>query len=527
MLGIMRKYKQSFIIKAVFIVIVLSFVGTIFLIWGKGDEGLSDSGYAVKVNRESISYKEFAQNYERMKNSIQQMYGQPMTPEVEKQIGLRKMVIDNLVTTTLVKQEAKKMGIKVSDEEVIADISKMPYFQKNGAFDKQLYEQVLKANRLTPGAFEDAKRKELMLEKARKSIMDAVKVSDQDARQAYARKHDRLNLQFVSFAPAEVQKEVKATDQEMNDFLKRNEKEFRTREEISLSYVLVTPEKTASKVAVSAEEIQTFYQKNIDRYQGKEGILPFEEVKVRVTGDALRFKAAKHAYELAADALNKNLAGGNLTAAAGMLGATVTETPMFTMQNPPASLAGESAILQKAFLLKQGEIGGPLETSKGVYLFKIKNRKPSVVPPLDSIRSEVEKRVIAEKAAELARKKATESQSQLAKGTFAGTMRETGSFQFSEKGEIPVIGNSRELMEGVFNLTKNAPALPEPFMLNGRWYAIRLKERIAAPDAAFQKERQQLIQSLLPSKQREALEKWLKGLRDKAKIVINPALTTD
>jgi len=64
-------------------------------------------------------------------------------------------------------------------------------------------------------------------------------------------------------------------------------------------------------------------------------------------------------------------------------------------------------------------------------------------------------------------------------------------------------------------------------MLNGRWYAIRLKERIAAPDADFQKERQQLIQSLLPVKQREAVEKWLKGLRDKSKIVINPALTTD
>ena len=41
MLGIMRKYKQSMIIKFVFSIIVLSFVGTIFLIWGKGEEGLT------------------------------------------------------------------------------------------------------------------------------------------------------------------------------------------------------------------------------------------------------------------------------------------------------------------------------------------------------------------------------------------------------------------------------------------------------------------------------------------------------
>ena len=40
MLGILRKYKQSVVIKFVFVVIVLSFVGTIFLVWGRGDEGL-------------------------------------------------------------------------------------------------------------------------------------------------------------------------------------------------------------------------------------------------------------------------------------------------------------------------------------------------------------------------------------------------------------------------------------------------------------------------------------------------------
>ena len=42
MLDIMRKQKESIIIKIVFIVIVLSFIGTIFLVWGKG------SGYRRK-----------------------------------------------------------------------------------------------------------------------------------------------------------------------------------------------------------------------------------------------------------------------------------------------------------------------------------------------------------------------------------------------------------------------------------------------------------------------------------------------
>ena len=64
MLGVMRKYKQSVIIKIVFGVIVFSFIGTIFLVWGKGDSGLKgSSGFANKVDKTKISYEEYQQGY--------------------------------------------------------------------------------------------------------------------------------------------------------------------------------------------------------------------------------------------------------------------------------------------------------------------------------------------------------------------------------------------------------------------------------------------------------------------------------
>jgi peptidyl-prolyl cis-trans isomerase D len=527
MLGVMRKYKQSFIIKGVFTIIVLSFIGTIFLIWGKGDEGLKGSGYAIKVNGKTISYDEYSKAYERVKTSIQQMYGRPVTPELEKQFSLRKLTIENLINAELMRQEAKKQGLKVSDEEVIAEISKIPLFQKDGAFDSQLYQKALKMYRLTPSAFEEIERNDLLMKKMRKTVTDRAKVSDQEALQAYKKQHDRFSLQFVSFAPADVQKEIKVTDQELNAYLQKHQKEFKTQEEISLSYLILTPEKMVSKVSVSPEEVQTFFQKNIDRYQGKEGILPFEQVKDRAKEDALKFKAAKQAYEMASEAFNKNLKSGDLAAAARMMNVSVTETPLFSEKTPPASLAGEAALIKKAFTLKQGELGGPIETGKGVYLFTVKTRNPSAVPPLSKIRGAVEKQVVSEKAFDLARKKATDAQQRMAKGAIGGTMQETGSFQYSEKGDVPRIGKTGELMEAAVQLTKTNPAPPAPFYVNGRWYAVRLKERTEVPVAEFQKNRQKTIEVLLPIKQQEAVEQWLKGLKGKAKIVINPALTAD
>jgi peptidyl-prolyl cis-trans isomerase D len=527
MLGIMRKYKQSMIIKIVFSVIVLSFVGTIFLIWGKGEEGLTASGYAIKVNGNKITYDDYVKAYERSKQSLQQIYGQPITPEMEKQLSLQKLTIEKLISMELMRQEAKKQGIKVSDDELVAEISKIPAFQKNGSFDTQTYQQLLKSNRFTPSTFEDAERQDLLLKKLRKTITDKVTVSDQEALLAFKKQHDKINLFFVSFSPAEFQKEVKITDQDLKSFLQSHQKEFKTKEKISVSFLLFPPGKVAPEVSVTAEDLQKYYQKNIDRYQGKNGILPFDEVKEQVKTDTIKFMAAKQAYEKVATALNKNLKTADLNATARMLGVTVQETPLFSEDAPPASLAGEKFFIRKAFAQKQGELAGPIETAKGIYVFKVKSQIPSAVPPLSEIQGEVKKQVIAEKSFDLAHKKAIEIQALLAKGPSGMKMQETGSFQYSDKGAIPRIGTSRELMEAAFLLTSVNTTLPTPVYVNGRWYAVLLKERTEAPVADYQKEREKTMQALLAEKQQEALEKWLKGLKDKAKIVINPALITD
>ncbi len=82
----MRQYKDSVFIKVVFGVIVLSFIGTIFLVWGKGDR-LTPSSYAIKVDGTTISYEEYARTYDRLRSIYRQLYGEALTPEIESRWG--------------------------------------------------------------------------------------------------------------------------------------------------------------------------------------------------------------------------------------------------------------------------------------------------------------------------------------------------------------------------------------------------------------------------------------------------------
>lgn len=527
MLGIMRKYKQSIIIKVVFGVIVFSFIGTIFLVWGRGDSEPGNLGYAAKVDGTRVSLEDFQKSYYRIKNVYEQVYGRSLTPELEKQLGVKKMALDNLVDALLIRKEAGRMGIKVSKEEVASAIATMPEFQKNGAFDFQQYQQLLKGSRITPNDFEASQKEELLIKKARQKIRDNAQVSDDEALQAFKKQRDKVDLQFVSYAPGDVRNEVKLGEPELTAYLQSHQQDFKTPEQISLSYALLEPAKSASNVTVTDEEAQTYYQKYIDRYQGKGGILPYAEVKERVKTDAIKAKGAKQAYEMAADAANKHHKGADLAAAAASLGIKVAETPLFTAAAPAAVLASETELLKRAFALKEGELGGPVETAKGIYLFKIKERKPAAVPPLAQIRDRVENRAAADKAKELAKKKAEEALASLAKGGTGLKLEDTGSFGYAATGDVPKIGKSPEIMEAAFSLASGQPVAKTPFQVGDRWYAVKLKNRQETDTAEFQKSKEQLKQALLPKKQQEALDNWLKELKTKAKIEINQPLIAD
>lgn len=527
MLDLMRRKKESIIIKVVFVVIVLSFIGTMFLVWGKGSDGMGGSGgYAAKVDGKKISLEEYQNSYQRIRSVYQQIYGQNIPPEMEKVLGLKKVALDNLIDNMLVMKAAKSMGISVSKDEVASAIAAMPSFQKDGAFSFDLYQQLLRSNRITASDFEEGQKRELTLKKARQAIKDKAVVSDDEALARFRKENDKLELEFVGYTPADVAGEVKLAEADLNDYLQKNQNDFKTPEKAAIDYVLLDPSVLAARQAVSEEEIQTYYQKNIDKWQGKDGILPLKEVHDRVKAEAARQKAAKQAFEQAADTLYKHIKGGDLAPIAGQLGLKIQQTPLFSATTPPPALTGEAAVIKKALELKQGELGGPVETAKGIYIIKARERKAAAVPPLAEIRSAVEQKVKDLKAAERAKQKAEEALKQFAaKG--AVTTQATGSFGYSSKGDVPVIGNSPDLMEAAFKLTAAAPAAATPFKVGNRWYAVRLKSRTETPRAEFDKVRDELKKKMLPQKQDEALAEWIKDLRSKARIEINPALAAD
>jgi peptidyl-prolyl cis-trans isomerase D len=142
MLGFMRKHARSSFIKIIFWMIIV-----VFVFWGVGVmvAGGDKVNVAATVDGEPISVQTFARAQERMERVYRELYREHMSPQVLAQLNLGQRALDDLVTELLLKHEAGRLGLQVTDDEVREAILDIPTFQDGARFDRTRYLNALRA----------------------------------------------------------------------------------------------------------------------------------------------------------------------------------------------------------------------------------------------------------------------------------------------------------------------------------------------------------------------------------------------
>ena len=257
-----RKKGSSLLITLMFAAIIVTFV----ISFGPGDKAGCNSTHnsAGTVNGEVITMSEYRFAYSNLFDYYQRIF-RDFNNEMAKQYKLSDKALNGLIGEILVAQEAEKLGFKVSDEEVSREITKNPYFQKNGAFDKEAYNNMVKMTlNTTIAAYEHRVRMQLLARKLRTYLVDNITVSDTEAKDEFVASNEKIDAFVYVFSDSYLKAEKKnellsaITDDEVAAYLKDNE----------------------SKAKMAFED-------NVSKYSKGEGQTLFENVKNDVAKDLL------------------------------------------------------------------------------------------------------------------------------------------------------------------------------------------------------------------------------------------------
>jgi len=260
--------------KIILWIVVVAFVlGFGYVLVGTEGGGRSQSklarGIVGEVDGQAISYGQFREHLLRNLESYRQRTGGDPDDAVTRQI--EQETWQNLVSEMILHQQYRRLGIQVSDQEVVgiirhnppAELQNHPDLMTNGAFDIQKYQSILRQpqNIVWLREYEGEIRRQLPLQKLRLQIMAGVRVTDQEVKQAFVDRNERARVSFLAVDPtAFYDPQAQIPPEEIAAYYKGHQKAFRSPERVRVSYVMFSKETTPRDLQLLEERIREIHQ---------------------------------------------------------------------------------------------------------------------------------------------------------------------------------------------------------------------------------------------------------------------------
>ena len=393
MLSLMRKHAGTWMIK-----ILLGAIVIVFVFWGVGSYRSRQTGRVADVNGTIITLNDYRNVYTNLVERARQSFGNNLNDELIQALQLRKRALDQLVDRVLMLQEAEKLEIQVSDDELAQTIRDIRAFQTAGVFDNRRYLNMLSRTKLSPETFEQQQREALIIDKLQNFISGNIKVSELEARQWYKYNNTGVDLDYVLLEPGQF-KNIEPTTDEIRDFFDQHKENYKTDPEVKVRYLELKPEDFAAKVTVTEEDIRDYYESNREKFKNPKTVQA-RHILIKVAQNA-KPEEVESAHQRAEDVLKLAREGQDFAA----LARQYSEGPTKTKGGDLGTFRREAMVkpfADKAFSMKAGDISDPVRTRFGWHIIKVEKINPAKTLSLDEAREDIEKTLKTERSRNLA-----------------------------------------------------------------------------------------------------------------------------
>jgi len=544
----LRTWGVTFVVVFLAAIFALQFGGP----QAEGCLGVGGSvAYAARVYGENISQGDF-------RAAFILAGGRGLSPEIVAQTGFEQRVLDGLVERALLAREARKLGFRISEEEVMREIAAdgtlyvslsaeapplmlsreagplesgpryIDFTDKEGVFDpKHLRGFVQYELRRSIKEFTEGQIDERLAQLMRDTVTASVAVGEAELWDEYVREQEKTVLKYARFSPQYYRDSSPPSREQIEAWMKEN-----------------------------AEVIDKAYQEQRERYTGLSKQVRARHILIKVAQDADE-QAVEAAREQAQQLAERARKGEDFAA----LAREHSGDPGSARQGGDLGYNAKGNMVeefdQTQFSLQPGEISDPVRTRYGFHVIRVEGVREGDVPEQEAKQEIGEKRMLAEYGRQLAEQAAAEAMQKLKQGMsleeldielgrpapeqaeagetagrkgakeaeeareerdpLAPRVQETRPFG---RTEVPIAGpfDATPLVKSAFELSEEKPLPDQPIQLGEDWFVYRLNSRVEADRASFTDQaKSEIARVLLHVKRRDVLADYVVGLKKKAR----------
>lgn len=268
-MGLMNKLRDKTHI--ILIVLIVAFLATIVFEWGMNYLGLRGGEAPVlgSVNGKEINLQDYEAQVQSATEQQRQQAGEDLDETMVQMI--RDQVWEQMVTQMLAQQVIEKLGIKVTNQEILnwvynspqtlPDVVKRNFVDSTGQFNMQIYQQALATKTPEVTKFwaqvEEYLKQTLLSQKLQSVITASVRVSEADVLQKY--KDDNIAASF-SYVPFDITSipdaQIQINDNDLRAYYDKHKEDFKSQETSRLKYILFSDAPTVDDSILTEKQLR-------------------------------------------------------------------------------------------------------------------------------------------------------------------------------------------------------------------------------------------------------------------------------
>ncbi|KEK28717.1 peptidylprolyl isomerase [Shewanella xiamenensis] len=269
MLEKIRDGSQGVIAKGILVLVILSFA----FAGVSSYLGSTSDVPAAEVNGDKITKAELEQAYQSERARMEQQLGEmfaALSADERYLESIKQSVLERLVADKLIDQAAAAMGLRVSDEQIIAAIKSEPAFQTDGKFDNDRYQAILRQLGYQPQTFRSMMRVDMTRRQLTAALVGTEFVLPGEAKQLAELQGQTRDIRYLVVDSAPYLANASVTDEQVKNYYDANQGQFMSPEKVSLEYVELNAADFAKDSKVTEEEAQAYYDEHKTQYVSNE-----------------------------------------------------------------------------------------------------------------------------------------------------------------------------------------------------------------------------------------------------------------
>jgi peptidyl-prolyl cis-trans isomerase D len=355
-----------------------------FAIWGIGDifRGFGANKLA-QVGSIEIGADTYRDAYQAELQTMQRAEHRNITNEEAHQYGLDGQVLSQLVNEATLDDQARRLGLAISDEDIKKAIVNDDNFKgMTGRFDRQAFDAFLRGEGFTEKSYVRQQRGVRLRRQIVDALTNGVQLPKALLEAIFRFQMETRSVDYILFPSAGAGQPPTPSQEELKGYFESTQQLYATPEFRGLVIVPVTPASIAAPDDVSDTDARNRYEEVKNERFGAPEKREVEQILFASDAEAKEARAKLDAGKTFDELLREK----NLTPKDASLG-TVARTGLV-----------DKNVADAAFSLKEGEVSMPVKAQFGTVILRAGKIIASTVKPYSDVAAELKREIALKRA---------------------------------------------------------------------------------------------------------------------------------